>query len=327
MSRHSKRNTSLSFFTNYERSILDYGTKRQRLESDSFRLFDACHLCLSKTRDTVSCESSGHIFCRVCIMENLLSQRKEIKKMEEEIEKKRLQDEIEDKRIDNIVKLRSIKEFEALQMGFNSCSGQHKYDSEVLQKKEIKEVFKLDKKELLDIAKNDRDREKLRYIKEQEIGSKPKIGSFWIPSLTPSVDNKDTLKKRKLFPICPASSSDKSHKISLKSLISVNFTENNSSESNELQRICPSCKKELSNISGAYIMKLCGHVICTICLDQFVRESGVCYVCEVSLYVQDKNSMKNESKLSIVELSSEGTGFSAKKNAIAEKADVAFQGS
>ncbi|KTW28420.1 hypothetical protein T552_04124 [Pneumocystis carinii B80] len=308
--------------------MLDYGTKKQRLESDSFRLFDACHLCLSQTRDTVSCEENGDIFCKVCIMENLLTQRKEIKKMEEEIEKKKRQDEIEEKRIEEIVKMRTIKEFEVLQMGFNTRYNDNKHDDDdVLQKKEVKDVFKLDKKELLMIAKNDRDREKLKYIKEHEIESKPKAGSFWIPSSTPSANNKDILKKQKRVPICPASNSGNPHKISLKSLISVNFTEKKSTESKETLRICPSCKKKLSNISGAYIMKLCGHVICTICLDQFVRESGVCYVCESSLYVQNNGTMKNESKLLILQLSSEGTGFSAKKDAIAKKVDVAFQGS
>ncbi|KTW30912.1 uncharacterized protein T551_01464 [Pneumocystis jirovecii RU7] len=326
MSRHSKRNTSLSFFTNYERSMLDYGTKKQRLESDSFRQFDACHLCMSQTRDTVSCQENGDIFCRVCIMENLLSQRKEIKKMEEEIEKKKRQDEIEDKRIEGIAKRRAIKDFEAQQMIAN-LHHQNTHNDEVLQKKEIKEIFELDKEELLKITKNDKDREKMKYIKEKELRSIPKINSFWIPSLTPSVNTKETIKKRKTVPICPASTANKSHKISLKSLISVHFTENESSENKNPQRICPACKKKLSNISGAYLMKLCGHVICTICLDQFVRDSGVCYVCETSLYLEEKDAAKNISKLSIVELSKEGTGFSAKKNAMAEKFDVAFQGS
>ncbi|QSL65668.1 hypothetical protein MERGE_002981 [Pneumocystis wakefieldiae] len=321
------RNTSLSFFTNYERSMLDYGTKKQRLESESFRLFDACHLCLSQTRDTVSCKENGDIFCRVCIMENLLAQRKEIKKNEEEIEKKKSLDDFEERKIEEIVKMRTIKEFEESQLGFNTPYNDDKHNDEVLQKKEVKDVFKLDKEELLMIAKNDRDRERSRYIKEQQAESKPSIGSFWIPSLTPSVNNKDVLKKQKRVPICPASSSDKPHKISLKSLISVKFTENKLPGSKELLRICPACKKKLSNISGAYIMKSCGHVICTICLDQFVRESGVCYVCESSLYVQNNDVAKNDSKLLIVQLSSEGTGFSAKKDAIAKKVDVAFQGS
>ncbi|KAG5437868.1 hypothetical protein PCANB_000583 [Pneumocystis canis] len=328
MSRHSKRNTSLSFFTNYERSMLDYGTKKQRLESDSFRQFDACHLCLSQTRDTVSCEENGDIFCRMCIMENLLSQHKEIKKMEEEIEKKKRQDIIDEKRTEEIAKKRAIKNFEIQQMINNLNRNQDKHeDDDVLLKKEIKEVFELDKEELLRIEKNDIDREKLKYIKEKETESTPKMGSFWIPSLTPSANSKESFKKQKLVPICPASSTDKSHKISLKTLISVYFTENNSSKGENPQRICPSCKKKLSNISGAYLMKLCGHVVCTICLDQFIRESGVCYVCETSLYLEKKGAKKNTSELSIIELSKEGTGFSAKKNAIAEKFDVVFQGS
>ncbi|KAG4305573.1 hypothetical protein PORY_001129 [Pneumocystis oryctolagi] len=325
--RLSYNETVLNDKKSYERSMLDYGTKKQRLESDSFRQFDACHLCMSQTCDTVSCDENGDIFCRVCIMENLLSQHKEIKKMEEEKGKKKRLDEIEEKRIEKIVRKRAIEDFEAQQMVASLNYDKSECDNNVFQKKEVKEVFELDKEELLKIAKNDRDREKMKYMKEQEIRSIPKMNSFWIPSLTPSINSKEPLKKQKFVPICPASDPNKSHRISLKSLISVHFTENNSSESKTPQRICPACKKKLSNIYGAYLMKSCGHVICTNCLNQFVRDSGVCYVCEISLYSEKTNTTKDPSKLLIVELSKEGTGFSAKKNAIAEKFDVAFQGS
>ena len=83
MSRHSKNNTAHSVFTYAEKKMLakDYGTAKTRIGQDSQRKFEQCHLCLQTAVDPVTCEE-GHIFCRKCIMENLLAQKKAIKKAE-----------------------------------------------------------------------------------------------------------------------------------------------------------------------------------------------------------------------------------------------------
>lgn len=80
MSRHSKNNTAHSVFTYAEKQMLknEYGTNKIRLGQDSQRNFEQCHLCLHEVKNPVTCEK-GHIFCRDCIMENMLTQKKAIK--------------------------------------------------------------------------------------------------------------------------------------------------------------------------------------------------------------------------------------------------------
>ena len=50
MSRHSKNNTALAFFTSAEKEKLGYGTQKQRIGRDSLRDYDACFLCLAKAK-------------------------------------------------------------------------------------------------------------------------------------------------------------------------------------------------------------------------------------------------------------------------------------
>jgi len=79
MSRHSKNNTANSVFTYAEKQKLEnvYGTQKVRLGQDSQRRFEQCHLCLQKAKNPVIC-AKGHIFCKNCITENLLSQKKNL---------------------------------------------------------------------------------------------------------------------------------------------------------------------------------------------------------------------------------------------------------
>ncbi len=87
---HSKRNTSLAFFTSYERSLLrnTWGSQSTRLTRDSFLPFASCRLCLLPARDPVACSggSKADIFCRECALNDLVAQRKEIKRLEREWE-------------------------------------------------------------------------------------------------------------------------------------------------------------------------------------------------------------------------------------------------
>ena len=79
MSRHSRNNTANSVFTYAEKKMLDkdYGVKKSRIGQDSQRSFEQCHLCLYNVSDPVSC-LKGHIFCKDCIMNNMLEQKKTI---------------------------------------------------------------------------------------------------------------------------------------------------------------------------------------------------------------------------------------------------------
>ena len=79
----------------------------------------ACKLCLARSRDPVACPSNGDLFCRECIIENLLVQRQEIKRYEKELERKKHDEEESEVLQDEEVKERSIRDFELVQMGLS----------------------------------------------------------------------------------------------------------------------------------------------------------------------------------------------------------------
>ncbi|KAL8738261.1 MAG: hypothetical protein Q9181_000941, partial [Wetmoreana brouardii] len=114
-----KRNTSLAFFTSHERNQLKstWGSQATRLSRDSFLPFASCNLCLQPSRDPVACASHGDIFCRECVVSNLLAQRKEIKRLEKEDERRRRETEDEERGKAEQERERSVQEFEKTMMG------------------------------------------------------------------------------------------------------------------------------------------------------------------------------------------------------------------
>lgn len=94
MSRHSKNCTAHSIFTYNEKLKLmrdsgttGFGTNKARIGKDSQKRFDQCELCLNRVPDgsgpmwskssaPVVCKE-GHIFCRECIIENMMKQKKD----------------------------------------------------------------------------------------------------------------------------------------------------------------------------------------------------------------------------------------------------------
>lgn len=77
MSRHSKNNTANPVFTYAERKMIrDFGTQNARIGSDSQRPFEFCYLCVSRVIDPMCCHM-GHMFCKDCIISNMVKQKKE----------------------------------------------------------------------------------------------------------------------------------------------------------------------------------------------------------------------------------------------------------
>jgi nitric oxide synthase-interacting protein len=86
MTRHSKNNCALGHFTHAEKQKLKnvYGTVSQRLGGDSMRKYDACCLCLNTAISPVIC-TKGHLFCKECILSNIMSQKKDLSTQEQSI--------------------------------------------------------------------------------------------------------------------------------------------------------------------------------------------------------------------------------------------------
>jgi nitric oxide synthase-interacting protein len=186
MSRHSKRNTASSFFTAFERSLLksDYGTLKGKLAASSFRPFDACKLCLARSRSPVVCPSNGDLFCRECIMENLLSQRQQIKQFEREMEKSKREEEGAEVAEEEQVRQRAIADFEAVQSGARSEGGGRvvdRVDGKVGGEEERrgeKRKFELDEDELMRIARQDRETAK-KAMTEEKVPTSMRPSETW----------------------------------------------------------------------------------------------------------------------------------------------------
>lgn len=361
---HSKRNTSLAFFTAHERSQVraHWGSQSTRLTRDSFLPFGHCRLCLGVARDPVTCGGSSpsakptgdkdaetpkpetpkvHIFCRECALNDLVSQRREIKRAErsmgerEREEAERKAEEAEEKR------RRDVEGFERANLlafgpgdrdgdgrdGSRSGLGKRKREAREMHSsstptistsalasghnsKRIERDVRGDDHHPTHDQSTNGDDEKERKKKTSE-------ASFWIPSTSTNTaaaaaaNNKMT-KASKLHPICPASTPSTQHTYSLKTLITVNFSEedesssasaptnNGSSSIKAKTRICPSCKKALTNTSRPMLgasAEGCGHVVCGNCVDLFLRVPSSapgtaaaaarqeirCYVCEADL--------------------------------------------
>ncbi|PYH95804.1 hypothetical protein BO71DRAFT_350720 [Aspergillus ellipticus CBS 707.79] len=381
---HSKRNTSLPHFTSYERDLLrsSWGTKRGVIGRDSFLPFGSCRLCLRPARaPVVACATNGDLFCRECAISDLLSQRQEIKRLEKERDeaKKRLAED-EEHALEE-ARARELHDFELVSMGLEAAkknqgagSGSSQNTENAKKRKaetsdalaafkarevevdgKRKKVFELDEKEMARNAREEQERLKDVMKKEKE-SSKSALPSFWVPSLTPTTDPNEIAANKtvKLTPICPASSDDNRHSYSLKSLVEVHFTEEKGSDGS-MARVCPSCKKTLTNGLKAMLTKPCGHVICQPCVKKFMTPHDapdphatkeeqeltaalhgriLCYVCEADVTPtaskegkdgKKKKKDKEGIRPGLVEVSSEGTGFAGRGGNVATKVGVAFQ--
>jgi len=125
---------------------------------------------------------------------------------------------------------------------------------------------------------------KLDIILEKTKDNNPdnKLGSFWVPQLTPAA-SPSLVKPPHKDLLCI----EGNHPIRLKLLIDVHFTplreiktEKNLSSG---QYMCPMCQKTVTNVPRISVLKPCGHVMCNTCIDLFVKNEGKCYICDKKL--------------------------------------------
>jgi nitric oxide synthase-interacting protein len=74
-------------------------------------LFEQCGLCLKLLEEPIAC-SKGHIFCKTCIIENMISQKAEIKRKIKEWEEDMKSRLTQTSHKDIIRKTEQLKEYE-----------------------------------------------------------------------------------------------------------------------------------------------------------------------------------------------------------------------
>eukprot|EP01018_Ginkgo_biloba_P025412 Gb_12113 [translate_table: standard] len=271
--RHSKNNNDLAFFTYDEKRKLGYGTQKERLGKDSIKPFDACCLCLKPLIEPLSCQK-GHLFCKECIFECLLAQKKDIKrKLASYAAQQRQEKEEEEEKL----MLKRQQELDAFDQQNNGAVPQYNDRNHVRDKTSFHGANSV----------------KVTSFEEEALRT---MKAFWLPSATPEAPVR--VEAPSIDTICP----EGKEKIRLKSLFPVNFIEEPHCDKSEVlgtSYICPSCKVTLTNTLTLMAISTCGHVYCKKCAEKFVVVDKVCTVCNKSC--KEKH---------LITLAKGGTGYS-----------------
>ncbi|KAJ7475653.1 hypothetical protein FB451DRAFT_1244150 [Mycena latifolia] len=361
MTKHSKNNTASSIFSyaEYRKASAEYGTKRQRLGNESMRRFDACSLCLQTAREPVCCKD-GHLFCKECAVNDLLSQKKDLKRQKDKAEQIRKEIEAEVDRAKAAARERVLQDFERGQLGLASTASSSVPASESSTagtKRPFSTAFAFSPSHVSDLVAQAEEAAARLIAKEQAEAAKGALPDFWLPSLTPTfggVAERDVLAaggksgQVKMGPVCRGGGDR--HSFALKDLIPVKFTYH--TEGKEVagvkegkdpgEAVCPSCMKKLSNNVIMFLMKPCAHVVCRTCTETLVRPppSGTAASPNSKSQKDDGGSRKDTGeeghvcivcdtqlkKKDVIELKREGTGFASGGMAESSRGGISFQG-
>lgn len=253
--RHSKNNTAGPVFTYNERNIIknkgEYGEITKRLNSESQKKLEHCSLCLTLATSPVSC-TQGHIFCRSCIIENLVHQKEEIKQKHEKEEKQLLILEKRNQEKNDLEMLKKQQQLKELIDGVLTKSNEKNIE-EIIEDSDVVNKIKI-YKEL-----SEKQKEFKIYTREEKMTK-----CFWVPENTPfnSVNNQDAIAKKKksykniVNTVCPMDF----HNLKYINLINVRFNINHDDKA-----CCSNCKNEIS-YQKVFLFSDCGDIICNKCL-------------------------------------------------------------
>ncbi|THG21230.1 E3 ubiquitin-protein ligase CSU1-like [Camellia sinensis] len=271
--RHSKNNNDLAFFTYNENRKLGYGTQKERLGKDSIKPFDACCLCLKPLIDPLCCHK-GHDFCKECILECLLAQKKDVQRKLAAHTARQKQEKEEEK---EKLLLQKARELDAFDQQNHDAMPQYSDKNHNKDKNGFHGANS--------VKATSYEEEALRTMK-----------AFWLPSATPEAPAK--VEAPSTSTICPEGQEN----LKLKTLFPIYFTDDKHDEkkshSLEMTHICPSCKVTLTNTLSLVASSSCGHVFCKQCVDKFMAVNKICLVCN-----------KGCKERNLVQLGKGGTGF------------------
>eukprot|EP00039_Didymoeca_costata_P027772 m.19160 g.19160 ORF g.19160 m.19160 type:complete len:303 (-) comp6499_c0_seq1:118-1026(-) len=287
MAKHGRNATANPVYSRHERekdkASEQYGTQKRRAGTDSVQQFDCCNLSSQPAKHPVI-TPEGYIYDLENILENLVHQKKEIKRKTAEFEaqRKRFIQEQEQDALEK--KQKETEEFIRKERSGATGIGNHF----VGKKEELSQAGKM----LL------QEKERIQTEKGKVVKALP---SFWIPSLTPA--SKETeIKAPSKKTLCPMSGKH----LKAKDLITVNFTladrlNTQAMAAREERYVCALTSKVLRNCVPCVVLKPSGHVITEEAFKKIVEPD----------MINPINSQKLQ-KSDIVPIKSAGTGFASK---------------
>ncbi|GLI59813.1 hypothetical protein VaNZ11_001780 [Volvox africanus] len=278
--RHSKNAGVMGSecLTYAERKALGFGTVKERLGKDSLGNYDDCCLTLMEAKDPVI-TPDGHLYSKEAILENLLAQKKAIKRnlqAYETAQQQEQQKELEKKAIEREAALISFDRRNHLGVSEGVAAR--------LEAAIVKEA------EALRNPKESSGAKSVMAIKENEDRAKD-LKAFWMPSLTPEAEVK--VEKPDTDTRCPSSG----NKLRMKDLVPVRWTLVPEGESGK--HMDPITKETFTNSSKLVVLTTTGDVFLKETYDKCIKPEGS----YAGKKVRDKD---------VIELKTGGTGFAAR---------------
>lgn len=257
MARHSKNNTAGSVFTYSEREKLkkegEWGQSSQRISGESQKLFEQCSLCMKSITAPVACPK-GHLFCFECIMENLISQKKELsnKKLKDHYSKGKALENFEQEKIKELQN-KTNNLIEATDYLVVKSQDEVVFEDDINHKSQSKpEDFNVDSR-------------KTKII-----------NCFWVPENTPkAITDTDKHEKEKHFLTkCPVGN----HNLKVKDLLNCKI------DMLSGKAYCKNCKSMIG-YQQVLLFPNCGCTLCKRCYDRIyvdaIEEKKSCSYCNV----------------------------------------------
>lgn len=145
--------------------------------ADSLKKFEQCTLCLNILTDPQSCVK-GHVFCKECIIENLLFQKKEIKKRVIDWKNKNPKKEI-DKITDHSDTMKKIESLKNVEEGIMNTTEEITLDHALMADNDIKRF---------DMIQDFEKKKKVIFNRDKTEMTR---NCFWIPEITPAYVEED----------------------------------------------------------------------------------------------------------------------------------------
>jgi nitric oxide synthase-interacting protein len=287
MPRHSKNNCARPVFTAWEKANThEWGTSSRRLTADSMKPFQGCSLCLHDAVVPLS-DLQGHLYCKQCIFEYLLDQKKQYKQKKKDYAAYKAKLEEIEKSKEMQKNHEEMKVFEARQLGEVTDKDRREAAVKPLHWDKNMKSFWLPSQSPEGVLE--------RVEKPSKITRSPFGHPFSLKELvTLNLTEEKKIRKKEKEPQKDDKNIDEKGGETEKDKMDVNARESKSF-------ICPVCLKSLNQVPAIFAVKTSGSVFCANCFNSVLKKDMIDPVTNTKFTQED-----------LIALEAEGTSFSSR---------------